>query len=213
MIRKYTEEQKEFIRCNCLGVDSKELTARINNHFGTSFTVGQITSLRYSLNCLSGITNHGKHFSKATEFKPGNKSWNKGTKGLMKANRTSFKPGQKPHNVHPIGKIMMRHDGYIYIKLEETKPSRFGWKALHIYNWENKNGKLPPGIKLLFLDGDHTNCDVSNLLPVTSGQMVTINKFRLTGNDPDITRAGVTLASLISKTHKRQQDIMRNKRP
>lgn len=206
MNRKYTEEQKEFIRCNYLGIDSKILTTRINNHFGTQFTIGQINSLRYDLGCASGITNHGKRVSPATEFKKGHKSWNKNTKGLTSANRTSFKPGQKPPNTHPIGTIMMREDGYVYIKVKEMKPSRFGWKALHILNWEKENEPVPKGHKLLFLDGNHTNCDVSNLMLITSAQMATINKFKLTSNHPDVTRAGVTLASLISKTYRKQKE-------
>lgn len=34
--------------------------------------------------------NKGKHYSPNTEWKKGHETWNKGTKGLMKANKTSF---------------------------------------------------------------------------------------------------------------------------
>ena len=37
----------------------------------------------------------GKHCSSRTEFKKGHKSWLKGTKGLVKSNKGSFKKGNK----------------------------------------------------------------------------------------------------------------------
>lgn len=40
----------------------------------------------------------GQHLSPATEFKKGQISWNKGTKGLTSANSTSFKKGQPANN-------------------------------------------------------------------------------------------------------------------
>lgn len=207
MNHKYTEEHLAFIEMHSMGNNDKDLTKLFNEHFKLNYTKSSISFFRYAHGFLSGITNHGKRLSPATEFKKGHSSWNKGTKGLTSANRTSFKPGHKPHNTHPVGTVMMREDGYIYVKVEETKPSRFGWKALHKQNWEKIHGPIPKGHKLLFLDGDHTNCDPSNLLLITSGQIATINKFKLTFNDAELTRIGANIADLISKTYQMKNEV------
>lgn len=43
-----------------------------------------------------GVYKHkkGLHNSSKTEFRKGRKSWNTGTKGIMKSNKTSFKKGE-----------------------------------------------------------------------------------------------------------------------
>lgn len=212
MHRKYTDEQIEFLRVNSLGNDTNKLTQLFNERFNSNISVSKISALRYLNGFKSGLTGEfikGIRRSPSTEFKKGQVSWNKG-KYVRYSEATEFKKGQKPKNTHPVGTIMMRGDGYIYIKLKETEPSRFGWKQLHLYNYEKANGEIPKGHKVIFLDGDHQNCDVSNLLMITDSQLVVINRMRLIKCDPDLTRTAVIIANLVSKTYRMQNSSKRS---
>ena len=66
------------------------------------------------------------------QFKKGTTSWNKGTKGVMKANRTSFKKGQ-----HPSPKTEFK-------KGDETSKKQRGEKNS---NWQNGKSFEPYGIE------------------------------------------------------------------
>ena len=202
----------QFIHDHSHGTKVNQLTKMFNERFKLNYSFQQITSLRYRIGCKSGIDcsfKKGERRSPSTEFKKGHLSWNKGTKGLTKANETSFAVGRKPHNMHPVGTIMMRGDGYIWIKLKETIPSRFGWRQLHLHRWEETYGPIPKGHKIIFLDSDRTNCELSNLMMITDGQMATLNKHNLIKKDPELTKTGVIIAELISKTYQVQTSKIR----
>ena len=51
----YTDEIIEFMSKNSKGRNSKDLTELINSTFNTTYSVGQITSARYSFGFKSGI--------------------------------------------------------------------------------------------------------------------------------------------------------------
>ena len=53
----------------------------------------------------------GKQLSPSTQFRKGAVSWNKGTKGVMKPNKTSFKKGKNHFRYK--GKIL--HQGYVLL--------------------------------------------------------------------------------------------------
>lgn len=205
MSRKYTDEHIDFIRSHSEGNNTKILTSMFNKHFKTSYPECIIASLRYRNRCLSGVDNKGLRNSPDTEFKKGHIPFNKGLKGVHYSPGTEFKPGSKPVNMHPIGTIMFKADGYKWIKLAETMPSRFGWKQLHVHRWNQVHGPVPKGHKLLFLDGNRDNCDIDNLMLVTDAQLCVMNKKRLIFKDPDITKTGVIMADLISKVYSRQK--------
>lgn len=57
----------------------------------------------------------GKNLSPNTQFKKGQKSWNEGTKGVMKSNVTSFKKGVS----HPFYKGRIIHQGYVMLHRPE----------------------------------------------------------------------------------------------
>ncbi len=187
MHRKFTDEHIAFIKRNYLGVSSIKLTRLINKQFDTDFKVTQIESLRYRLNLKSGLDfgfKKGQHPSPATEFKKGNVSWNKGRKGVCYSPETMFKLGNKPHNTAPIGTVLMRSDGYIYKKIADVKPSRKGWKQLHRIIWEEKHGKVPEGMRIVFIDQDKTNTTIENLALASKGDLAQMNKKKLFSDDP-----------------------------
>lgn len=133
-----------------------------------------------------------------TRFQKGHVPANKGTKGLMKPNATSFKKGNKSWNMHPIGTVVLRDDGYYYKKISNVKPSRKGWKQVHHLVWEAKHGKVPTGHRVIFLDQDRTNFDINNLRLVSIANMATINKKRLLSDDPELNNAYISITSIQS---------------
>ena len=85
-----------------------------------------------------------------------------------------FKKGHLPHNTRNDWDIRIQQDKsgrkYKYIRVSLGK-----WMLLHRFNWEQSNGTIPKGMKILFKDGDTMNCDVSNLELVTAGQLMKRN--------------------------------------
>lgn len=96
------------------------------------------------------------------QFRKEHLSWNKGLRGYMGANRTSFKKGNLPVNTLYDGAITIRKDklgtSYKWIRIAKAK-----WKELHRYLWEQKYGKVPKGFVLRFKDGDTMNVVLSNI--------------------------------------------------
>jgi hypothetical protein len=109
-----------------------------------------------------------------THKQKGSKPWNKGVKGeqykqaigseaLKKMETTFFNKGHSPHNTKPgIGHISVRLDKigkyYKYIKIADGN-----WVLYHRYIWEKTHGPIPKGNVVAFIDGDTTNCEISNL--------------------------------------------------
>jgi len=74
-------------------LDINKLTQAFNAHFGRNLTKSQLRSQTKNRGIKSGRTG---------QFKPGQSSWNAGTKGICQANSGSFKKGQQPHNHVPV---------------------------------------------------------------------------------------------------------------
>lgn len=203
MRRVYNEAIRLFMLEHSKGNNSHVLTELVNKKFNTNFTVNQITSYRYEIGALSGIDSHLQlvESGKGYRYPKGHIPTNKGTKGMMKPNKTSFKPGQKPHNTVPIGTEILRCDGYVYRKIAETKPARFGWKQVHHLVWEEHHGKVPEGHRVVFLDQNRQNFNIDNLRLVSIGHMATINHMRLLADNPLINNIQISVTAINSIIH------------
>ena len=97
-------------------------------------------------------------------FVKGIAPWNKGTKGIMKSNVTSFKKGNKPINWKPVGTILKRthkRDGERNsIKIAE--PSK--WEEYAKYLWKKEYGFLLKGDVVHHINGNKLNDKIENLI-------------------------------------------------
>ena len=95
-----------------------------------------------------------------------------------------------------IGKERIINSGYVQVKTGRNK-----WEFKHKVVYENHYGKIAKNNCVIFLDGDKTNFDINNLAKVSKGQLIVINRHNLIRNNPELTKAGIQIASLIMKTN------------
>ena len=192
-MNKYTKEQKEFLISNNYMKPAKELAEMFNKKFGTNLTAQNIKTFRGNHKLNSGLTGR---------FEKGNIPVNKGTKGLMKANKTSFKKGNIPSNHKEVGYERINVDGYIEIKVKE--PNIFKLKHRVIY--EQHYGEIPKGYKVIFADGNKLNVDLNNLILVSDSEELIMNRNKLRYKEAELTKTGSLIAKVIDKTHKVKKD-------
>lgn len=165
----YTQEQLDWLRENYLLMNVPALTAAFNERYGQSRTNDAIKGLLFRKGICSGRTGR---------FKKGLEVWNKGKKGYMGANATSFKPGNLPHNHQPLWTERVSKDGYIEMSVPERNPYTgfpTRYKHKHVWLWEQANGKKPRGTAVIFRDGNNRNFDLDNLLLVTRAELLVMN--------------------------------------
>ena len=182
----WTEEEKEYLKEIVKGHTYNELKELMSKKFKFDYTINQIKGAlnRYSLN--TGLTGR---------FKKGNIPANKGKKGLVGPNKTSFYKGQPPINFRPVGSERVTRDGYVEVKI--ANPST--WRLKHIVVWESVNGKLPKGHAIMFADGNKQNFDINNLLLVSRAQLLFMVTKKLRKNDIELTKAGLNIAKVYEK--------------
>lgn len=190
--KTYPEKVRKFIDKNHKGIGPKEMAEQLNQTFNTNYTASQLKGYYANHKINSGLT--GRYLK-------GNVPANKGKpKFWIGGEETQFKKGQKPHNYMPVGSERVNSYGYHDIKIAD--PNK--WKAKHILLWEEHNGLVPKGHKLIFGDGDKNNINLDNIILVTNSQMAVLNHFNLIQRDADLTRTGIAIADLKIKISQRK---------
>lgn len=167
----FTTAQVEWIKGNA-ALPRTEVHAAFCTAFPeTEITAQQIIAYRKRNKIRTG---------RSGQFKKGHRPWSAGRKigSSPNSQRTQFKPGQRAPNHMPIGTERMRDDGYMEIKVDQRNPytGAQGWFVFkHKYLWEQENGPVPEGHGLKCLDGDRTNCDPSNWIPLPRNILVRLN--------------------------------------
>lgn len=101
----------------------------------------------------------------ATQIQKGAKPWNKGVKGSCgthpNCRATQFRKGKLQGRaaqvVQPIGAERVTRDGILQRKVNNDLPFQRRWKSVHSLVWEAVHGPIPPGHKVVFRLGQHTN--------------------------------------------------------
>lgn len=193
----WSSEEKDYLREITSGRHYKEIVELMNAKFEYEFNIGQIKGdiARHKLN--TGFTGH---------FPKGNIPFNKGTKGLMKANKTSYKKGNIPQTYKPVGTERITEDGYTEIKVKDPNV----WKLKHRIIYEEHYGEIPKGYVVMFLDRDKSNFDINNLILISRNQLRSLNQNDLIKDDPELTKSGIILADLLIKINEKDKEIKKN---
>ncbi len=187
MARLLTDEQHEYFVRVQKGRSAKEVAKAMNDQFGICLNAIQIKNYRKNHGLKSGLTGH---------FEKGRLPHNKGKKfPNMPPNSGQFKKGRKPPNWVPVGTIRYTTDGYPKRKIAEPNV----WEYCHRAEWEKHNGPIPSGHSVVFLNGDKTNWDISNLACLSKGEVARMNQDGLFASDADLTRVGIGYTKLKSK--------------
>lgn len=191
---KNTPEQLEFLRAGYRTMPAPELTAAFNARFGETRTKENIKVTLGNYRITAGRTGH---------FTKGGQSWNKGVKGYIGANATSFKKGSVPPNRKPIGtERICPKDGFVQIKVAETDPYTgfpTRYKHKHVHVWEQEHGPVPKGHVVAFIDGDKLNCEPENLMLLTRKELLCLNLHNYKDAPAELKPSVLALAKLEAK--------------
>jgi len=184
-MKKYTDEMIEFLKEVTPQKTYKEITELFNKKFNLDVTAEIIKSLLSRKKIHTG--------TKGCLYKKGAIPWNKGKKGYMGANKTSFKKGHKPKNWRTVGSERIDTEDYTLIKIAEPKK----WALKHRIIWEEfHKKKVPRGSVIIFADGDKTNFNIENLICVSRKELRVLNKCSLIKNDLELTKTGLNVAKI-----------------
>ncbi|HFI0394850.1 TPA: HNH endonuclease signature motif containing protein [Streptococcus suis] len=187
MARLLTAEQHDYFVNIQEGRSAKEVAKAMNNQFGICLHANQVRNYRRNHGLNSGLTGH---------FEKGRIPHNKGKKYPgMYPNSGQFKKGSKPINWVPVGTVRYTTDGYPKIKIAEPNI----WKQIHRKVWEEHHGPIPNGHSVVFLNGDKTNWDISNLACLSRSELVRMNHEQLFSSDVDLTKVGIGYTKLKNK--------------
>ena len=189
---KWTDEEKEYLALIVKGSTYKEITKKMNDKFEYDFSEEQVKGAMARYKLATGTGGY---------FKKGSTPWNKGLKGYMGANKTSFKKGTIPPNQVPIGTESITKGGYIKVKVGE--PNK--WKLKQRYIYEQHYGEIPNNYNVIFADGNKMNFDIDNLIAVSKSEMLILNNNSLRFEDKELTKVGVNIAKVIDKAKKRNK--------
>lgn len=182
------------------GRSSIEIARLAREELGIEITTRQIRTWKKNHKTASGYD---------SRFRAGRLSQNKGMtwndfmspEAQERSRLNQYKKGHVPKNRKELGEVYLRSDGYVWIKVQDGTGNR-NWTQYHRYVWEQNNGPVPEGHKLIFLDGDRTNCRIENLMLVSDGVLSTANKWFGLGKEPEINKAIVKAAELKVATGK-----------
>mgnify|MGYP000844145163 FL=1 len=193
----YPAEIKKFIEENHKGIGPKEMAEFLNKTFGTNYTKEQLKFYYGNHKISSGLTGY---------FQKGHTPANKGKKGYHApgCEKGWFKKGHKPLNHKPVGSERVDRDGYTLVKVAEPNV----WEPKHKVLWEKKNGKVPEGYVLTFLDGDKSNFTLDNLALISMAESLEITRSNLRSTNPEFTKTGILIAKVKIARSKRKKNLM-----
>lgn len=197
---QYTEEEHSFLRSYIPGHTYREIVEAYNERFAEPITKSRVKSY---------IGNYKLNTGRTGQFEKGHVPYNKGLKrgSFGRMAQTQFKTGHMPHNTKPLGYERITKDGYVEVKIK-MRPSHpncnDNFKAKHRIVWEEANGPIPEGYKVIFLDGDKRNVSLSNLALVSNAEKLQMTRLNLHSNNREITKTGVLIARAGVITNKKR---------
>lgn len=205
---RWTDEKVEILKAKYPDTRSDKLVNELGCNLYTlykkAFSLGLKKSAEFLRSDECGrITSKNCHLGKYHRFAKGNRPWNKGKKGYMGANRTSFKKGQLPHNTAKVGDTAPIKGGYLKIKI--ANPNK--WQLLTHYVWEQHHGsRVPKGFLIRFKDGNINNYDIENLEMISLKENAVRNSFHNIDYPDELKSAIKSLAKLNRTINRRMKN-------
>jgi len=142
-------------------ISTKELAEAMGISLSCAYSkadaLGLKKSAAYMASDKSGRIQRGRSDPRmvSTQFKKGQTSWNKGSKGLMLGGvETQFKKGDMPHNTLEVGSYRITKDGTLQRKISNDKGSNSKrWRGVHELVWIEANGPVPEKHIVVFKPG------------------------------------------------------------
>lgn len=196
-----TEEQIEYVRNNLPGKHFKEFTEEFNAKFGVNISCEQM----HGLAKRNGICN-GLDAKFAKGGIPANKGKKMSPEQYAKCSKTMYKKGNIPYKTRKVGETRISKDGLREIKVEGRNKNGSFWRTYSRVVWEKHNGPIPKGMKVLHIDGDQLNDDISNLRLVTAGELAIYNReHRFVPGEAELNEGALLLAKIKVKVSKRKE--------
>ena len=175
MKRKWTEDERRILRELYPHTRTDELCIILNRSassiYGQVYAHGIKKTQEFINYLLSLEADRLRKSGAATRYKKGNDTWNKGKKGFMGPNVTSFKKGNKPHNTREVGSTRIDgKDKFLLVKVADKK-----WIRKEILIWEEVNGPIPKGCVVRVKDPRQNKYDINNLMLISRGQNMKLN--------------------------------------
>lgn len=196
----FTPVQVQFLKDTYPKLRLPALVDAFNAEFSTEFKLTQIKAFLKNHGITCGRTGHWGE-------RP---SWNKGSAGtgLCKPNSGSFKKGDVPPNITELYTERTNRDGYIEIKVPLPNPYKKGqqtrYMLKHRWLWEQANGPVPRSHAVVFIDGDRTHCELSNLELITRAELSALNRFGYY-DAPEELRPTIRALAKLDATARRKQ--------
>jgi len=158
--RAWSPDEIDLVREFYADVPTRVLANELLRTEPAVYAMARTLSLRKSAAYLksdsSGRTNGNQ--GRATRFKKGHTTWNKGMKGLeIGGKATRFKVGSKPQTWVPIGSLRVTRDGTLQRKInDQPGPNSIRWRSVHELVWIEANGPVPAKHIVVFKPGART---------------------------------------------------------
>lgn len=187
MRRKWTEAEIDFLKLTFPDTGTAKIAETLKRTYGSVSSTANIIGLKKSKEFLASEAGRLKKNSQvgaASRFKKGDTPANKGKRQveymsaeqIARTEKSRFNKGNLPHNTKSDFTVTIRPDNR-GVKIKFIRVALGKWVPLHRYHWEQENGPIPKGLKLIFKDGNTMNCDLINLELVTAADLLKRNSI------------------------------------
>lgn len=173
---KWKPHEKELLKQHYADSNIHELMQMLNKTASSIYNQAYLYNLKKSAEYeekrrLFDIENIRKNTTK--RFQKGQTAWNKGIKGSIPNNVTSFKKGNLPHNTRNEGETRLDKEGYVLVKVSHKK-----WIRKHRLIWEQAHGEIPKGYVIRIKDGNKENYSLDNMQLITQAENMRLNAMQ-----------------------------------
>lgn len=198
---RWKPHEKELLKQYYADSTIHELMQMLNKTPSSIYNQAQLLGLKKSVEYqekrrLQDIENIRKNTTK--RFHKGQTPWNKGLKGSIPNNITSFKKGNLPHNTRNEGETRLDKEGYVLVKVAHKN-----WIRKHRLIWEQANGKIPKGYVLRIKDGNKENYSLDNMQLITFAENMKLNHIH---DYPKELKQTIKLLNKLKKKINEKQD-------